>query len=92
MSRFFLSPCFVWLFVLLCLASFSSWVYMGGKWPLASPSSCLAASYQCLPLAVASQKPAELRTCGAQSPVIRSTAEAGRPKDLRTWSLLGPKN
>lgn len=73
-----------WLFVLLCLALFSNWVDTGRNWPLASPSFCLATSHQCLPLAVASQTPAEPGACGAHSLVIRSAAGGGRGKDLRT--------
>lgn len=75
---------FFWLFVLLCLALFSNGVDMGGNWPLAPPSFCLATSHQCLPSAVASQKPAAPGACGAHSPVIWSTAGGGRGKDLRT--------
>lgn len=77
----------LWLSVLLCLALFSNWVEMGGNWPLASPSFCHATSHQSLPLAIASQKPAEPGACGAHSLVIWSTGGGGREEDLRIGTL-----
>lgn len=93
-SRFSFSLPVSWLFVLLCLASSSYWVFMVGHWPLASPSSCPATSHQCLPWAAASQKPVEPGTCGAQSLLIQSKAGAARRKDQRTgtpWWVMCPQ-
>ena len=75
MLGFCSSPCFLGL----CPSVFGSIFkldYMAEHWPLASPFSCPATSFQ--------GRPAEPRTCGAQFLVIQSKAGAGRAKDQRT--------